>query len=137
MQRILNSYIRTLSQNAPIDLRITITPIRREEVISKIDRAIQVKQVMLETDPTNEKLRTDVERLRRIKKRILDGEMPFTINMIFSVISQGSTEDEALERLFHKISILREELRSIGIYTEDLRGFGALAAFNEFFREEQ
>lgn len=136
VQRILNSYVKILSQNAPIDLRVVVTPIKPEEVVSRIDRAIQVKQVMLETDPTNEKLRTEVERLRRIKKKVLSGEVPFSINMIFSVSSWGSTEDEALEKLSHKISLLREELRSIGIYTEDLRGLGAIAALNEFFREK-
>jgi len=105
--------------------------------MSKIDKAIQVKQIMLEADPTNERLRTEVERLKRMKKKILSGETPFSINMVFSVISQGSTEDEAIERLSHKISILKEELRSIGIYTEDLRGLGAIAALNRFFRGEQ
>jgi len=135
VQRILNSYVRVLSENAPLDLRIMVIPTKADEIIRRIDRIIQTKQVMLEADPANEKLRTEIERLRKIKKKIMDGEMPFTINMVFGVIAWGSSEEEAIERLSRRISILREELRGIGIYAEDLRGLGVLPIINEFFRE--
>jgi hypothetical protein len=134
LRKILNSYVRTLAENAPIDLRVRVIPTRTDEIIAKIDKAIQVKQIILESDPSNEKVRTEIERLKRIKKRILDGETPFTMTMIFGVIASGSNEEEALERLSRRLELLREELRGIGIYTEELRGLGTIAAINEFFR---
>ncbi len=134
LRKILNSYVRTLAENAPIDLRVIVLPIRSDEIIARIEKTIQVKQIILESDPSNEKLRTEIERLKRIKKRILDGEMPFSINMIFGVTAIGSTEEEAIEKLLRKIEILKEELRGLGIYAEDLKGVGVIAAINEFFR---
>ncbi|MEM4970017.1 MAG: hypothetical protein QXE01_02055 [Sulfolobales archaeon] len=134
LRKILNSYVRTLAENAPIDLRVIVLPTRSDEVIARIEKAIQVKQIILESDPSNEKLRTEIERLKRIKKRILDGEMPFSINMIFGVTALGTTEEEAIEKLSRKMEILKEELRGLGIYVEDLRGLGAIAFINEFFR---
>jgi len=134
VKKILNSYVRMLADNAPIELRVTVIPARADEVIARIDRAIQVKQIMLESDPSNERLRTEIERLRRIKKKILEGEMPFTVNMVFGVAASGPTEAEALEKLSRKIELVREELRGLGIYADDLRGLGILASVNEFFR---
>lgn len=137
VQRILSSYIKILSQNSPAGVRAVVYPVDVSQLLSKIDRQLQVKLIMLESDPTNERLRTDIERLRILKRRILGGEVPFNVHMVFEVQASGADVGEALKRLRLKISSMREELKSIGIYVEEVGGAEILGILDRFFRKNQ
>lgn len=137
MQRILSSYIKILSQNSPVGIRVVVLPVDVNQLLSKIDRQLQVKLIMLESDPTNERLRTEIERLRSLKRRILNGEVPFNVYMAFEVQAGGADLDEALKRLKLKISSMKEELKSVGIYVDEAGGAEILGVVDRFFRKSQ
>ncbi len=132
--RFLNSYIKILSKPFPIEIRTVVIPVDKERLISKIDNAIQTKEIIKQSDPSNERILTEIERLKKLKKKILEGETPYNIAMILTVSSEGRDEQEASERLMNRIKILQQELNDLGIVVEEVRGLHILEVLNRFFR---
>ncbi|MGC9010103.1 MAG: hypothetical protein ACP5I7_05750 [Sulfolobales archaeon] len=132
--RFLNSYVKVLSKPFPIEIRTIILPIDKEKLISKIDNAIQTKEIIKQSDPSNEKIATEIERLKKLKKKILEGETPFNIAMILTISSEGKDENEARDKLMNRIKILQQELSDLGIVVEEVRGLHILEILNRFFR---
>ncbi|MGC9148561.1 MAG: hypothetical protein ACP5GI_03890 [Sulfolobales archaeon] len=132
--RFLNSYIKILSKPFPIEIRTIILPVDREKIISKIDNAIQTKEIIKQSDPSNERIVTEIERLKKLKKKILEGEAPYNIAMILTVSSEGKNENEARDKLMNRIKILQQELSDLGIVVEEIKGLHILEILNRFFR---
>ncbi len=132
--RILTTYIGILNKPYPIDLRISVIPLDKESMLKKLDNVIHTRKAMLEMDPSNESISTEIERLVRLKNKILSGELPFKLIAIYSVSGDGATEKEAIEIAKNRLNELREELSTIGIRTEVLGGLEAISVLNRFFR---
>lgn len=134
LTRFLNAYIKTLSKPFTIEIRAIVTPVDKNKLISKIDNAIQIKEIIRQSDPSNEKIFTEIERLRKLKKKILEGDTPFNIIMMLIVSSEGRDEEEAKERLMNRMKILSQELNDLGVVVEEVRGLQILEVMNRFFR---
>ncbi|MEM0043228.1 MAG: hypothetical protein QXJ51_01040 [Sulfolobales archaeon] len=134
LSRFLNAYVKILSKPFPIDIRISFIPLDRKKIIDRIDSVIQVKEIIRESDPTNSKILTEIERLRKLKQKLLEGDLPYNIVMIISVSAEGSDENEARERLEQRIKLLSEELKDLGVIVEEVRGLHIIEILNRFFR---
>lgn len=134
LSRFLNAYIKVLSKPFPIDIRVSFIPLDKSKILEKIDSAIQVKEVIRESDPSNARVVTELERLKRLKQRILEGDLPFNIVMIISVSSEGRDENEAREKLEQRLRILSQELKDLGVIVDEIKGLHILEILNRFFR---
>ena len=130
----LNSFVRILSKPFPIEIRTVFIPIDKEKFLNKLNIAIQTKEIVRESDPTNERLATELERLRRLKKKILEGDTPYNVAMIIIVSAEGSNEEDARERLIQRMKILTQDLKDLGVVVEEVRGVFILEVLNRFFR---
>lgn len=127
-------YLRLLNIGIPIAYKVYIQPVNREKLLKDIDRSLQEKLVILEHDPSNAKLKTEITKLEKLKKKLLEGFQPYEIKVIFSITTSAETIDEAISELKVKIKSLKSILQSSGIYVEELKGRQALIALISFFR---
>jgi len=127
-------YLRLLNIGVPIAYKVYIQPVSKERLLKDIDRSLQEKLIVLEHDPSNARLRTEIAKLEKLKKKLLEGFQPYEIKVIFSITTSAETVDEAISELKVKIKSLKSVLQSSGIYVEELRGQQALSALISFFR---
>lgn len=83
----LKRYINTLAPPGCILMTVSSTGVLSpDSYLSKINSKLQMKLVELESDRTNTRLRSLVERLIEIRKRVLSGVMPVETSILTAII---------------------------------------------------
>lgn len=112
----LKRYINTLAPPGCLLVTISsVAPLNPDSYLTKINSKLQMKLIELESDKTNTRLRSLIERLIEIRKRVLSGMMPIETSVIATVICRDTKAHEDMLINMPQISkqILGISLKSI------------------------
>ncbi|MCD6084860.1 MAG: ATP-binding protein [Desulfurococcales archaeon] len=131
----LRAYFNTLNLGFPIEVRTYVTPVDRDSYLRELDKKIENIVLVLETNPSNTKLRTELEKLKKLRDKVLrTGLSPFDAVAFFAVEACAENEKEVLKTLDSRAKILMNSLEALGIRVRDLRGLRRRIILKLFFR---
>ncbi len=131
----LRAYFNTLNLGFPLEVRTYVTPVNRDAYLRELDKKIENLMLVLEANPTNSKLRTEIEKLRKLRDKVLKmGLSPFDTVAFFSIEACADSEDAVLKTLESRAKILENSLEALGIRVRELRGLRRKLILKLFFR---
>ncbi|MCD6428606.1 MAG: DUF87 domain-containing protein [Desulfurococcales archaeon] len=131
----LRAYFNTLNLGFPLEVRTYVTPVNRDAYLRELDKKIENLMLVLEANPTNSKLRTEIEKLRKLRDKVLKaGLSPFDAIAFFSIEACADSEDAVLKTLESRAKILENSLEALGIRVRELRGLRRKFILKLFFR---
>ncbi len=131
----LRAYFNTLNLGFPIEVRTYVTPVNRDAYLRELDKKIENLMLILESNPSNTKLRTELEKLRKLREKILKmGLSPFDAVAFFTVEACADDEENVLKALESRAKILMNSLEALGIRVRDLKGLRRRLILKLFFR---
>jgi len=131
----LRAYFNTLNLGFPLEVRTYVTPVNRDAYLRELDKKIENLMLVLEANPTNSKLKTEIEKLRKIRDRVLKtGLSPFDTVAFFSIEACADSEETVMKTLESRAKILENSLEALGIRVRELRGLRKKLILKLFFR---
>lgn len=138
VMNMLKSYFNSLNLGFPIEYRLFIRPLNKGKVINALDRRLQNLLIIAETDPSNSKVRSEIERLKLIKNRILkEGYVPFEVIIFYAIEYSSGNVDDVVTVVKNRVNVLKNVLESQGIRCKFLNEVGPILkrkVLHMFFR---
>ena len=135
---MIKSYFNSLNLGFPIEYRLFLRPLNKSKVIDVLDKRLQSLYVIAESDPSNSKVRSEIERLKMIKNKILkEGFTPFEVIIFYAVEYGGESVDDVITVVNNRLRVLKSVLESQGVKCRLLKEVGPLLkrkVLNVFFR---
>lgn len=85
----------------------TLVALDSNKYLEELNRRLQMKLIELEMDKANTRLKTAIERMMEIRRRVLEGVSPLEVNALFSVLCKDSPQNE------EKLLSLRQAAKGI------------------------
>ncbi|MEL9939435.1 MAG: hypothetical protein QXH86_00205 [Ignisphaera sp.] len=124
----LKRYISTLAPPGCSLVSISsVTPLNPDSYLSKINSKLQMKLVELESDKANTRLRSLVERLMEIRKRVLSGMIPIETSVLAAVICRDT---KAYEDMLVNMPQVSKQI--LGISLKSVRDFEKISQLINF-----
>ncbi|MEM0214169.1 MAG: hypothetical protein QW348_07990, partial [Ignisphaera sp.] len=98
-----------------------------DSYLSKINSKLQMKLVELESDKANTRLRSLVERLMEIRKRVLSGMIPIETSVLAAVICRDT---KAYEDMLVNMPQVSKQI--LGISLKSVRDFEKISQLINF-----
>ncbi|PUA33232.1 MAG: hypothetical protein B7O98_02010 [Zestosphaera tikiterensis] len=117
LQHFMLSYLNSINLGFSIEIRSLISPVRNEDFIEKLNRRIETLELVLNSNPANEALRSRLRILRKIRDIALKGFPPLKIETEFILKECGEDSSKAYANLNSKVEALVKSLNSLGVKT--------------------
>jgi hypothetical protein len=135
LMHFLRAFYNSLNLGFPVEVRSIVTPLNKEKILNEINRKLENLSIILEVNPSNMKVRTELERLKRIRNKIVKlGIMPYDIVAFFVVEACGSNIDDVRNSLRNRAFTLKNTLESLGIHVTEVKGIEGRYLLKLFFR---
>ncbi len=111
-------FYKVLNNIKNIDIIIRKEYVDKQKYLNNLILKAQNLQIMLDADPSNEKARKELEFVRTVSKKIVEGEEPFKYSMYFVIKGENENEVRA------NVEIVKRGLSSLGIEIEEVKDSG-------------
>ncbi len=117
LQHFMLNYLNSINLGFPIVIRSSVSPMKNEDFINKLNKKIETLELVLDSNPANETLRSRLRVLKKIRDIALKGVPPLKIDTEF-VLSECSDDPvKAYVNLNSKVEALVKNLSSLGVRT--------------------
>jgi|ECHhosMinimDraft_1075155.scaffolds.fasta_scaffold01627_3 hypothetical protein len=124
----ISAFYKILNIKNNIRIFVNKRPVEKEDYMKDLFQRAQNLRIQLEADPSNERLKAQLDLVESIIKRINDGETPFKYYM--AIVVDGSDERACREMA----EVVKRGMESIGVKARFAKRSEIVELISDFFR---